>query len=303
MGEFSISDAALHGFKVPWERPRALVLWAILQSGVSLAYWLSAVFLYGPWLAKVQTLEAAPRVDPVELDRIASGIAPFNALSLIVLLTLSAIVQAAMNRAVFRPEEDGFGYLRLGLDELRQFVLLLSITGVMLAAIFICFFAAGLLSSLFLGSASLTAIPEIAGLLLPIGLAVTVFLGVRFSLAAPMTFATGKVSLQGSWTLTRGRFWPILGTHALATAMILVVGLLGYAVAFASAAAMGGGMGAIHDLVLPNLSNLQTFLSPARWVQIVLRGALFALVWPLAFTPAAVIYRSLAGRGAAAAFA
>ena len=77
--------------------------------------------------------------------------------------------------------------------------------------------------------------------------------------------------------------------------LIFVVYLLGSAIALGlSAAVAGGGSKAIADLLTPDWTSLQTFLSPARWVELALDGAVSALAWPLAFTPAVVIYRSLA---------
>jgi hypothetical protein len=60
----------------------------------------------------------------------------------------------------------------------------------------------------------------------------------------------------------------------------------------------GGAPKAIAILLSPDLSSLASFLSLPRWMELVLQGALTALVWPLAFTPAAAIYLNLtAARG------
>jgi hypothetical protein len=42
------------------------------------------------------------------------------------------------------------------------------------------------------------------------------------------------------------------------------------------------------------MAPLKTYLSPARLLQTVFGAGVWALVWPVLFTPAAAIYRALA---------
>ncbi|MHB8529859.1 MAG: hypothetical protein ACYC8V_10160 [Caulobacteraceae bacterium] len=302
--EFSVPDAALCGFRVVRERPKAVVLWAILQIMVSVPFGIAMVSLYGPVIMKLKAAAPASRRDPAEVFGLIAQIAPMYLLSLAFFLVVYAVVLAAMNRAVMRPNDDDFGYLRLGGDEVRQFLLLVLTTLVMAAAYVVAVVAAGLIGTAagaIYGLAAGGAVQARAVLMVAVMAVVVVAamaaLAVRLSLASPMTFASGRVALFGAWRLSRGRFWPILRTYLLVALMVLLVYALGYAVILATAAAAGGGVGALTGLFFPDLASLQTFLSPARWIELVLHGVLSALIWPLLFTPAAFIYRSLAGAG------
>lgn len=42
-----------------------------------------------------------------------------------------------------------------------------------------------------------------------------IWLAVRLSLASPLTFDTRRVRVFGSFALTRGRFWSLLGAYLL----------------------------------------------------------------------------------------
>ncbi len=298
MADFSISDAALHGFRVAWERPRALVFWILLQLAVAVPYTLTTVFFFGPTLMKMTALAPTASDGGRAATQLISSIGPFYLFSLGLFVTFNAIVLAAMNRAVFRPGDDRFGYLRLGADELRQILVLLQITGLLIGACIVGVLCVSMVGDVVLAILGATSTPSTQAAMdaaaLPVSIAVVIPLAVRFSLASPMTFATGKLALLGSWSLTRGRFWPLLATYGLATALIFIVYLLGYAVIFGSVAAVAGGAPkAVRSLMSPDLSSLTSFLSPQRWMELVLQGVLTALVWPLALTPAAVVYLNL----------
>jgi hypothetical protein len=296
MSDFSVTDAAFHGFKVAWQRPRAVALWAALQAVFSPALAVAMVYYCVPLLMKARAIEEAGSAVPPTALTISAQAVPFLFATFAFLLISRAVIMAAINRAVFRPDEDRFGYLRLGADELRQLALLALTTAAILAAFVASLLVSGDLAVIALGAAGAASAPPTAVAVgFSVATAVCVYLSVRLSLASPLTFVTGRVNLIGSWSLTRGRFWPILWTYALATMLILVVYLLGETIALGPAAVVaGGGSKALADLMTPNLTSLQTFLSASRWVQLAVDGALSALAWPLAFSPPAMIYRSLA---------
>jgi hypothetical protein len=119
-----------------------------------------------------------------------------------------------------------------------------------------------------------------------------VVLGVRFSLAPALTFDTHRINLFGSLGLTRRRFWPLFGAYLLAVALAAVVYLLSVLVIFAVGAILNGGDPAAA-LKTPDGAPLTTYLSPARLLQTAFGAGVWALVWPVLFTPAAAIYRTL----------
>jgi hypothetical protein len=54
----------------------------------------------------------------------------------------------------------------------------------------------------------------------------TIWVGVRLSLATPMAFKERHVSLVAAWELTRGRFWPMFGMIVLSVIFYVMVWVL-----------------------------------------------------------------------------
>jgi hypothetical protein len=137
--------------------------------------------------------------------------------------------------------------------------------------------------------------------LLPLLLAIFIFVGVRFSLASAMTFASHRVDLFGSWAMTRGRFWALLGTYALAFVLSLVVATLTLAIGFFALGILGGGFGALGRGADPDLTSLASAFTPGRVLYMAVVAIGQALGLPITMTPPATVYRALAGDGAAGA--
>jgi hypothetical protein len=100
--------------------------------------------------------------------------------------------------------------------------------------------------------------------------------------------------------MTRGRFWPLLGTYLIAFALSVVVIVLTIAIADAAVAVAGGGMAALASTVQSDMSSVAVVLKPARLANITVFAIGQALIWPVTVAPAAAIYRALTGGAAAA---
>jgi hypothetical protein len=209
------------------------------------------------------------------------------------------VLYAAMNRAVMRPQESRFGYLRLAADELRQLGLLIAFSllfaGVELAFLVIATVVLAVLGMALGGSGVAVALG--LAILLPAAICGFIYIGVRFSLATPMTFATGRINLFGSWGLTRGRFWPLLGTYFLALALSLVVGALTLVIAFLIVGIIGGGFSGISAIMQSDVGSVASVLTPAQLVYLAITSIGAALGAPITMCPPAAIYRSLTGGG------
>jgi hypothetical protein len=298
VAEFSAADAAFTGFRIVWQRPWAVAIWAGVQFVFSLALQLFMVISAGPLLMKMTAMGATSSDPGAMLDSLRQ-LAPTYVVILIAALVLSAVFYAAMNRAVMRPQESRFGYLRLAADELRQLGLLAALAlvffGVELVFVVVGAVVFAVLDLAFGGGGIAVALG--LALLLPALICGFVFVGVRFSLATPMTFATGKIDLFGSWRLTRGRFWPLLGTYFLALVLSLVVSALTFVIAALVVGIIGGGFSGIGAAMQSDLSSVQATLTPARLIYLAITSIGAALASPITMCPPAAIYRSLTGGG------
>jgi hypothetical protein len=241
--------------------------------------------------------------DPAATMAAFAHLAPLVPLFLLLALIFYPILYAAMNRAVLNPNDEGLGYIRLGTDELRQLGLMLLILGVAIVAYIAMIIAIVIVTvpvGLMLGGRS-GASPNLAGGLLAglLGalLILAVFGGwiyvwVRLSLASALTFATRKVNLFGSWSLTRGLFWPMLGAYLVAFILAILVLILTGVINLAVIATAGGGLA---SAIRSQPNTPADLLSPARLISLVVGAISTALVWPVTLTPPAAIYRSLPG--------
>jgi hypothetical protein len=301
VAEFSASDAAFTGFRVVAERPWVVAIWAALQLVVSLAFELFVAYSAGPAFTKLGQIGLQPPGgDPAAVLDLFRQAAPTYLVLFVASLVLNAVLYAAMNRAILRPTESRFGYLRLATDELRQLGLFAIFAGLGVAAyIALLFIAMVLVVIIGLVAGESMAFALGLAVMLPAIICAFVFLAVRLSLASPMTFETRKIDLVGSWRLTQGRFWPLLGTYFIAFALSIVVIVLTFAIALAAIAVVGGGLGALKAGFEPDLSSLTAVLTPPHLAYITVFAIGQALIWPVTITPPATIYRALAGAKAA----
>jgi hypothetical protein len=82
---------------------------------------------------------------------------------------------------------------------------------------------------------------NLAGLLAAaLAAAPMIWIGVRLSLATPMSFAEHRISIRESWGLTRGRFWPLFGMIVLAVIFYIIIWAL-ILIIYAALTQLGGG--------------------------------------------------------------
>jgi hypothetical protein len=299
MAEFSIPEAAFTGFRVARRHPRALAIWAALQLVVSLTFGLLFMGAAGPALRALQATGLSPGADPAKTMSLIRSVLPAYAVAMPFVLALSAVQTAAMNRVVLAPDQDRFGYLRLGADEARQFGLLALILALFLGVYFGLVIVVAVIAAI--AMAALKVLGDIlVALLVMAAVGVLVYGAVRLSLAPALTFDTRRIDLPGAWRLTRGRVRPLLLTYLLALASAVVVYLLSMVIIYAAGALLGG----MNTITRLDVGSIGAYLNPATLAQIILSAGVSALVLPLTATPPATIYRRLVpGIGVAAAFA
>lgn len=228
---FSATDAAFEGFRLVRRNPLALVAWTLLYAVLTL----TALFSLSTMAVQLEAwsvqAEAMESVEP-SFDQVWALMAGFGAIMarvawlLPISLVVGAILAAAVARGVLNPSRDRFGYLRLGMDEVRVVAVTFVLALVMILAAIVALLAVGVLIAA-AKAAGGDGPALIAGLL---GfLAMTCFfiwLAVRLSLAVPITVAERRFAFFDSFNLTKGRFWPLLGMAVLALVMVMLVQLL-----------------------------------------------------------------------------
>jgi hypothetical protein len=272
MTPFSASDAALEGFYLIRRRWRVVVGWA--------AFNLIALVMVVVLSAVLSVVASA--IAGADAGAAAASATPAMALAggfvLACLLFAQAMLAAGVFRLELRPDEPAFLHLRMGRDELRLALLwLIGVTAAWLVG-----WAGALVGHV-------SGLGDVVGAML--GLLATVYLGLRFSLVGPVSFAERRIDFPRSWALTRGRVLALLGMTALTLCLIglLMIALLVARVLAAIAIGGFGGLAGVfggadalkaHPVIFLLAFALQIALAPA--------------LWALATAPLAVAYREFA---------
>lgn len=300
MSTFSIGKAAFSGFELIAKKP---VLLVSLTLAYGLINYLPVLgFLASGASVPAFTGENGPEAAEALIEQFSSpGAIALGLLWALSQLALVFVLQTAIYRAVIEPRNVGFGYLRLGMDELRQFLLTLLV--ILLFLPFVV--TVTLLGGAGAGLASLA--PEgTSGPLAALAILVVVVLAfwvlVRLCLAAPMTFAEKKVRLFESFRVTKGRFWKLVGVFvmlillalALFIAMAVLFGLL-LAILGAGFMVTGGSFDweSLGSVLQPDLTSLASFATPLTLVTVVADSLMNALLMIVFGAPLAYVYKSL----------
>ena len=116
------SDAALEGFRLTRERPIAVLIWAAVRLVYGIASLLLLVGISGPAVQQLAAMEnSAAAPTPAEVMPLTAQLAPAGFAILILSLIFYSVVYTAVLRAILRPADQAFAYLRLSVEELRQF--------------------------------------------------------------------------------------------------------------------------------------------------------------------------------------
>ncbi|QUD90497.1 hypothetical protein [Phenylobacterium montanum] len=299
MASFSVSDAAFAGFKLVRERPKAFGVWVAVNCVISVGFSLLTFTQMAPALAALQTTGAS-KPDPTASLRALGHLAPLYGLMMLFTLAFYPVVYAAMDRAVLKPEDDRFGYLRFGGDELRQFLLMLLYVvimfGIYIAGILVFVLIAAMTGVATAGAgqgggAILAALVGMLDFFAVFG--GLIFVAARFSLASPLTFDKQQVDLFGSWRLTKGRVWPLIGTALLVLVLTIILYLVTMVLIGALSLIPGLKSNFLQMYIRPDPSVLAGGVTPGMVVSWLVMAVMNSFLIPLWLTPPAAIYRSL----------
>ncbi|MDO9166628.1 MAG: hypothetical protein Q7U13_11040 [Rhodoferax sp.] len=290
---FSASEVAFSGFRAGREHFRTLLLWIPILGLFSFAMAAAMVAFAGPAMMSMQQIDPQAEADPRVALEAFKSMGAFYAVLLPACLLYYGVLNAAVNRLMLRPSDKRFAYFAFGADELRQVAVM-----VLMALIFFAIYILGVIGVVILVAAMKTTAGTPAAVAAGIFgglafLALFMILAVRLSLASAQTFATGRINLFGSWALTKGQFWPILGAYLLALVLALIAYAAVAAILMLVMVLVGGGFGALGSLFSPDMSSVQAYFTPSMLIYELLGMIPAPFLLLIMSCPAPDIYRSL----------
>ena len=210
MAKFSATDAAMTGFGVVRRTPSVLLWWTLFHILLTGGFSILMVIMAGPAMTQMMALQGTSITpDPqtqAQRFELLSQLAPLYLLMFPLSIAFYSVLYTAMNRAVLRPAQGALGYLRLGVEELRQFGLFLLTFVVFIGAyigaiIFAVLLGFGLsmLGGLAGTDPSTAQIVRVIEAAVPIIATICgwIYVTTRLSLASPLTFDSKRVNLFG----------------------------------------------------------------------------------------------------------
>lgn len=295
---FSATEAAFEGFRLVRRNPVALVFWTLAYLVLSVGSML-AMILHRDQIVEgmrtLETLSASGASSMEDISTMMDAYAQMTSYSFLVLplsILISAMLSAAVARGVLTPDDKRFGYMRLGMDELRVFVVTV-VLAILTALI------AGMAFGVVMMIGSVGAVTGQAWLFLVAVLAalatfaLVIWLAVRWSLAVPITVAEKKFAFFDSFRLTKGRFWPLLGMAIVAGVLSLVMWALSMIVVLplgmmSGMSTMGMG-GTDSAAVVERL----TLANPLIFLNALANAIVYALMVAIVYAPFSAAYRDL----------
>jgi len=310
MARISVTGSAFAGFGVIARHPGAVLTWGVVMLVLSLAPVLALIPLMGPEILKAVAAMMPLRDGPMDQDAMRRMMSLQSGMMLVQIggwlwsTFIKALICSAVFRAVLEPGQSRGAFLRLGAQELWLTLLFLVVS--VLAYIVAVIASLGvMLPALIVGLASgAQGQSTMSGILTGVGLGliavvVLVWLGLRLSMAAPMTFVEGQFRLFESWSLTRGSAWRLLGVAVLSLLMVFVLELVVAGVVLGAMFAAGGPPVWLSDPVAIQAFLTQPPLDLLRrvWPWLAVVGVVWTLIGSclvaLFCAPWAAAYRDL----------
>lgn len=290
---FSATDAAFEGFRIARRRPSTMLWWAlayVVMLGLPVALAAPSI---ASLMATTEALQSSSQPSMEDIRALSSAYLSMAGWFLVPAIVIGTMLNAAVVRSVLEPGRSAFGYLRLGMDEVRVFVVSLVIGIVTMIAMTVLCCIAGVVVGFAANGYPLLWLAFVA-IVLGI-IAVFALLAVRLSLAIPITVAERRIAPFASWGLTKGRFWPLLGLALLAGVLSIVVSLLSGIVSMPITMATGGGLAQLGDLEGEPLQAILAVAWPGLLAWCVVNAIFSALQLAVLYAPFSAAYRDIKG--------
>ena len=293
---FSATDAAFEGFRVVRRKPLVLLWWAAFYLiSFALIFLLAAGPIAGLMAAAADLENMGPGATPEDLQPFMMAYLAIFPIVIPLGILMGAILNAAVARSVLQPGASAFGYLRLGMDEVRVAVVSVVLSIVMGLAAMVLFGVAGAIAG-FLGAAEVPGGPLIMVVIFLAAVAAMIWLAVPLSLAIPITVAEKKFAFFDSFKVTGGHVWGLIGMAVIAFVMTLVVSILTSIVFFPITMGFGAAVD-WQSLEGMNAMGILQAIGPMVAVAIILQAVSSALLAAVMYAPFAAAYRDLKGTG------
>lgn len=290
---FNATESAFEGFRLARRAPLAILAWAAAYVIFFAVFFAVAG---GSLINVVSLAEQLEQSAEPSMEQVTTILRAYGTLMFLVLplsMLFSAVLSTGVARAVIRPQEGRFGYLRLGRNELRILLAMLAVgllmLGVTVGGMGVASVLGGLAAEM---NTPLLNLPAVLVGLATVG--VSIWLAVRLSLVVPISFAEEKIALKESWVMSKGRFWPLLGMAVLAGVMSMLVGLLG-SIVIAPLNLIFGGLESLAGAETTNIATLFVKFWPALLVWGVVNALLSAAQAAIIYAPFSAAYLGIKG--------
>ena len=303
MARVSVGEALGEGVRLIVRRPLVIVAWGLVFLVVGLLPSLAAAAYLAPDVINLfqHPLPPAGGIPPGMLA-IQSKMLLLQPVIFLTSMLARGVMAGAVFRAVLQPADDRFAYLRVGPAELWLSVLFVAMAilaamimfAVMIPAVLIGVIGAVVLHGGQAGGTMAVAVFLCAGIVMA---GVLVWLGLRMSMAAPMTFAAREFRLFESWTLTKGHALKLFQLALVQGVILVAIGVaIDVALVFGILGLVGHWDAArLQSFVQQPPAVLVRIIAPWAAVLGVLGCTVGAAVGAFILAPWASVYRQLTG--------
>jgi hypothetical protein len=267
-------DFALEGFRLIREKPQLILYWWLLSLIKVLISYAVLSTMAGPeFMAYVQLSQSLMQKPDnaqimAQLQNLLLALIPVLAAFFLISVIFETIISTAVLRAVKARYADSFGsdslgYLRLGIDEVRQLASLLAVVLALAPLGFSLLLVVGILSSLS-GFSLMSGLGQTLAFI--VMFMVGFYLLVRLSLVFALAFDQVKIDLIQAFRLTRSKVKSLLGGFALALVLIYLINIL-VMLPFSAFLSLVEGLElkAMFSLLAPDFTDLNRLFSTASF--------------------------------------
>lgn len=240
MAQIDIGKTAFAGFDLVRRKPLTVVGWGLFLFVVGV---LPALAFIGPMIgnfaAFVEMAKANPDPDPEQLMAMMAPMYAAHPILWLTSLIYRVMLTGAIFRAILQPSAGSWAYLRVSMAEV-MLALVVVVLGILVGLGAAVWIGVSVGVSIALWQAS-HPIAVGVGILLCVGFFVSlIWVLLRFSLAAPMSFAEKDFRLFESWRVTRGNAFRLLLVALIVWFIMMALEMVVFAVVMAVGLAVTG---------------------------------------------------------------